>query len=221
MQIGKEVVGVIIGALVVGVLVGYFGLAGPLAGQVSQLQSQVSSLQSQLTVAQNLVTTLQTEKTSLLSQITNLTSRVSTLTSDKEALQLQISQLNSQISQLNSRVTQLTAKIAELNASLPYYSRGTWNVITTFSGSGSAKTSSFVIPHEQYRITATLSSRSTAPYLSISVHGLRPVSYDNMWVDNPGTDVSHFYNGPGEFYLDVSVSLDSTWQIRVEAWIPP
>lgn len=107
MKLEKEAMGLIVGALILGALGGYFvggSQGGGLQAQVASLTSQVNSLQTQVTSLQTQVTTLQSDKTTLQGQIT-------TLQGDKTALQTQVNSLTSNNTALQAEITRLTALI--------------------------------------------------------------------------------------------------------------
>jgi len=109
----KEVLAPIFGALLVGVLLGYFVGSGL---QSSWLQSELSAITA--------------ERDSLQSQVNSDLSEITYLTTDRQALQHQVSQLAASVAEMNVTIAtleslqgnassaQLQAKIAQLNATI-------------------------------------------------------------------------------------------------------
>jgi regulator of replication initiation timing len=216
----QKAIGLIVGALVLGALGGYFvggSSGGQLQAQVASLTSQVNSLQTQVTSLQSQITTLQSDKTSLQGQITSLQT-------DKTALQAQVTSLQSNYSRLATEnaalrlnVTTTMTELARLRA-IHTYTVG--STLTTFSGGYEDKTGpAFHIPSGNIEITTQLTSLGEIKGFWLYLY---KVGQDySVWsgsTENSGTWTNYVYSlGEGDYYLKVA-SVEFNWQITIQVY---
>jgi regulator of replication initiation timing len=209
----QKVIGLIVGALILGALSGYFvgGSQGGqlqsqvanLTSQVSSLQTQVTSLQSQVTWLQGVETTLHGQITSLQGQVTSLQTNCSTLTTENVALRLNI--------------TTTMAELARLRA-IHTYTVG--STLTTFSGGYEDKTGpAFHIPAGNVKVTVQLTSLGSIRTFYIYLYKVgQEYSVWSGHTENAGTYENYVYSlDAGDYYLDVAC-VNFNWQVTVQVY---
>jgi regulator of replication initiation timing len=216
----QKVIGLIVGALVLGALGGYFvggSQGGQLQAQVASLTSQVNSLQTQVTSLQSQITTLQSDKTALQGQITSLQADKTSLQGQVTSLQTNYSRLATENAALRLNITTTMAELARLR-SIHTYTVG--STLTTFSGGYEDKTGpAFHIPSGHIKITAQLTSLG-----DIRVFALRLYRVGNSlptWMGSTevtGTWTNHVYDlSEGDYYLDAA-SVNYNWQVTIQVY---
>jgi hypothetical protein len=80
MELGKEAIGLAVGALIIGALAGYFAFGGTQSSQLGQLQTQIAGLQTQVSNLQSQLNTAQSQLSEKNTQIALLQAEIARLT---------------------------------------------------------------------------------------------------------------------------------------------
>ncbi len=94
-----------------------------------------------------------------------------------------------------------------------------WHEVTTFSGSDTKDTDTFIIKGDRFKLTYTVSPDPEYPqYASFSVYAFEPGSnaYAAYASLDSGTDSTTSYKGSGEYYLKVVAANLKSWSVKVE-----
>lgn len=217
----QKAIGLILGALILGAVGGYFvggSQGGQLQSQLASLTSQVSSLQSQVTSLQTQITTLQSDKTALQGQITSLQADKTRLQGQVTSLQTNYSRLATENAALRLNITNTMAELTRLRA-IHTYSVG--STIATLSGGETAKTGpAFYFTGGNLKITAVLQATDVT-FNSFTVYLYRVGG--SIWVsygttDSEGTFETYAYGlSSGDYYIKIS-SINFNWQVTVQVY---
>jgi len=134
----------ILAALVIGAIFGYFYGTSSQASQVAQLLSQVDTLTSERNSLQTQLASAQAEIANLTDTIDSLRldkiamqAQIDALVAGKQALQLKVVQLNSTIQSLNAQIVYLNYLLATANATIRSLSTGEPSILAVrFSPKG-------------------------------------------------------------------------------------
>jgi len=148
---------------------------------------------------------------------------------DTTALEQQISELEGQIESLqgqieekDTQIANLQSQIEELESLIPPLRKGEWNVIATFTGSTDKTTELFHIPSGTWRINWTY----TGGELAVFGFFVYPEGETTLYVESLATmgssqsDTTYIYDGPGNFYIQLSAANIEEWTLTIEAFIP-
>ena len=111
----------------------------------------------------------------------------------------------------------------------PSPSTASWHDVTTFSGSSDKTTNPFTIQGERFRLTWTVTPDPDAVdfdiggdlYIYVYPEGETVMYVESvMAMGNMTTtsDTTNIYEGPGSFYLAVTVANVATWEVKVESY---
>jgi outer membrane murein-binding lipoprotein Lpp len=216
MKLEKEAIGLIVVALIVGAVGGYF-VGGSAGGQVTQLQAQVASLTSQINSLQAQATTLQSQITWLQGVETTLHGQITSLQGQVTSLRTNCSRLVTENAALRLNITTTMVELARLRA-IHAYTVG--STLTTFSGGYETKTGPiFHIPAGNVKVTIRLTS--LGQIMGFYVYLYKEGQTYSVWygrTENSGTYENYVYSlVDGDYYLKVD-SVNFNWQVTVQVY---
>ena len=137
-------------------------------------------------------------------------------------LEAQVATLQNQVADRDAQIASLQAQIEELEALVPPLTKGEWNTITTFTGSTYKTTELFNIPSGTWRINWTYTDGELAA-LSFFVYpeGETVMFVGSLYTTGPSqSDTTYIYEGPDNFYIELTAANLDQWTLTIEAFIP-
>jgi cell division protein FtsB len=137
-------------------------------------------------------------------------------------LEAQVANLQNQVANKDTQIADLQAQIEELEALVPPLKKGEWNTITTFTGSTGKTTELFYIPSGTWRINWTYTNGALAVFgFFVYPEGETVLFVESLSTMGPSqSDTTYIYEGPGNYYIKLTVANIVEWTLTIEAFIP-
>lgn len=129
--------------------------------------------------------------------------------------------LQTQITVLNQKIDALEKRVSNLETYSGIVRRGNYTLIASFTGSSSVNTDYFYIGKADIRMNWTYSAKSSYPSFSVYLYK----EGGNLWEElfsslaPKGTTYAHNLQ-TGQYYLEISASGISQWDVTIEVWVP-